>query len=132
MHNPNQNHTITVTFMTKILNNRYGQDYQYDYKKSDSYGKDTDYDKYKKDSNNIVSVKKLKCNNINVNLNNINATFGSPVETDSADGSTNNGAVSAQGGENLSDSAFMNADNNGDKSFVDKENNFAFICINNN
>ena len=41
------------------------------------YGKyDSDHDKSKKESSNSVSIKKVKCNNINVNLNGIDVNIG--------------------------------------------------------
>jgi hypothetical protein len=94
------------------------------------YGKDN----YKsKDSN--VSIKKLNCNNINANLNNIDASFGSQVDTngntdDAADGEAlaaleGNEAIAANGLGNSGDS-----DNN--RVFVDRQNDFVFVCINNN
>jgi hypothetical protein len=46
-----------------------------------NYGKDN----YKFKDNN-VSLKKLKCNNINANLNNVDANFGSPGPSDGTDG----------------------------------------------
>jgi hypothetical protein len=100
----------------------------------ESYGKD--YDKFK---DNSVSIKKIKCNNINANLNNVNASFGSdPVEdgdTNGANGGADGGAseaLAAQGSEAISANGLMNGASDGDRSFVDRENNFAFVCINNN
>jgi hypothetical protein len=125
------------------MNDRYS-DYEQDYgmdnydKKSyndnyeSDYGKDRDYDKSKKDTSNSVSIKKLKCNNINANLNNVDANFGSPIPSDGTEGGANGEALSAQGAEAISANGLMNGANNGDRSFVDRENNFAFVCINNN
>jgi hypothetical protein len=117
----------------KPYGNSYGQDYpsyKPEYKK-DSYSKDRDYDK-SKDSSNSVSIKKIKCNNINVNLNNIDATLGSPIPSDDAKDGAPGGALAAQGGGAVAANGLMNGGNNGDRSFVDRENNFAFVCINNN
>ena len=52
-------------------------DYKSEYS---SFGKydDRDHDKSKKDSSNSVSIKKVKCNNINVNLNGIDFNIGLP------------------------------------------------------
>ncbi len=125
------------------MNDRYS-DYEQDYgmdnydKKSyndnyeSDYGKDRDYDKSKKDTSNSVSIKKLKCNNINANLNSVDANFGSPIPSDGTEGGANGEALSAQGAEAISANGLMNGANNGDRSFVDRENNFAFVCINNN
>jgi hypothetical protein len=102
-----------------------GQDYPSDYKKDySSYDKDRDYDK-SKDSKS-VSIKILKCNNINANLNNIDANIGSsPVDGDTTGQDSSVGeSLAAQGGETIS--------GNDDKSFINREINFAFICINNN
>jgi hypothetical protein len=120
-------------YAKKPYGNNYEQDYpsyKPEYKK-DSYGKDRNYDK-SKDSSNSVSLKKLKCNNINVNLNNIDATFGSPIPSDGAEGGATGEALAAQGGESIAANGLMNGGNNDDRSFVDRENNFAFVCINNN
>ena len=121
----------------KPYESTYGNSYEQDYPsykpeyKKDSYGKDRDYDQ-SKDSSNSVSLKKLKCNNINVNLNNIDATFGSPIPSDDAEGGATGDALAAQGGESIAANGLMNGGNNDDRSFVDRENNFAFVCINNN
>ena len=49
-------------------------DYKSEYS---SYGKyDRGHDKSKKESSNSVSIKKVKCNNINVNLNGIDVNIG--------------------------------------------------------
>ncbi len=49
-------------YRTNIYDSEYGMDNDY----KDRYGKDS----YKsKDSSNSVSIKKVKCNNINVNVN---------------------------------------------------------------
>jgi len=52
-------------------------DYKSEYS---SYGKyeDRDHDKYKKESNSSVNIKKVKCNNVNVNLNGIDVNIGLP------------------------------------------------------
>jgi hypothetical protein len=125
--------------------NDYNQDYgndRYDKKsygnsyEQDSYSKDRDYDKSNKDSSNSVSLKKLKCNNINANLNNIDANFGSPPveegDTNGVNGVADGEALAAQGGESISANGLMNGGRDGDRSFVDRENDFAFVCINNN
>jgi hypothetical protein len=111
----------------------YGKDsYEQDYPsyKSDYSSYDKDSDK-SKDSSNSVNIKKLKCNNINANLNNVDASFGSPPiedDTNGANGGVGSEALAAQGGEAISANGLMN----GDRSFVDRENDFAFVCINNN
>jgi hypothetical protein len=116
----------------------YEQDYEmtsYDkkiYKNSydSDYGKDRDYDKSKKDSSSSVSIKKIKCNNINANLNSVDASFGVPP----VDGDTNGAGDPGDPGDPVSaESIAANGmGGNGDRSFVDRENNFAFVCINNN
>jgi hypothetical protein len=113
----------------------YEQDYEmnsYDKKsyEQESYGKDKDKSKDSKSD----LIKKLKCNNINANLNSVDANFGGPVEDDT-NGAAEGGAseaLSAQGGEPISANGLMNGASNGDRSFVDRENDFAFVCINNN
>jgi hypothetical protein len=94
----------------------YGTQYQ-------SYGKDN-----REKSKDSVSIKKVKCNNINLNLNGLNIT--------AAGGSGTNGAGtddSAVGAASLSG----NGDSNGfgdrnHKKLVDKKDGFVFVCINNN
>ena len=97
----------------------YGND---DYKSQySSYGKD-DREKAK-DS---VSIKKVKCNNINLNLNGLNITSG---------GSANGGANGdSSGAADASDSISANGYGNDDrkKKVVDKKDGFTFVCINNN
>ncbi len=115
--------------------NDYESDYEmnsYDKKpyEQESYGKDKDKSK---DSRSDL-LKKLKCNNINANLNNVDANFGGPVEDDT-NGAAEGGAseaLAAQGSEAISANGLMNSASDGDRSFVDRENNFAFVCINNN
>jgi hypothetical protein len=88
----------------------YGNDYGYESQYS-SYGKDDNRDKFKDNSKN-VDIKKVKCKNININ---INAAGGSGTTTN---GNTTNGN-----------------DNNGNKTDgfkkIDRDG-FTFICINNN
>ncbi len=122
------------------------KDYDHDeYKKSydkddykseySSYGKyDSDYDKYKKDSSNSVFVKKVKCNNINVNLNGIDVNIG---------GLPNNGPVTdpvAVAKEDDDDeeieSNSIESDKhesyNGRDGKSDSNTNSRIVCINNN
>ena len=89
-----------------------------------SYGKDNNYKS--KDSSSAI-IKKINCNNINVNLNglDINATAAS------GSGDTNDGAVeSARLMEN------GNANNGGygerNNNYAQRGNDFTFVCINNN
>jgi hypothetical protein len=137
----NQDYDIDRYDKKPYENNYYDSDYGKDsYEKKsygnsyeqDSYSKDRASDKYNKDNSNNVSLKKLKCNNINANLNNINASFGSPIPSDDTEGGTNGESLAAQGDEAISANSLMNGANNGDRSFVDRENNFAFVCLNNN
>jgi hypothetical protein len=69
-------------------------------------------------------IQKIKCNNINANLNNIDANIGSGLVEDINTNEANDGDLSAQGGEALS--------TNGDRNYVDKKNDFRVVCINNN
>ena len=71
-------------------------------------------------------IQKIKCNNINANLNGINANIGSlPVEDGDTDtNGANSQALAAQGGEPNT--------GNGDRKFVDRTSNFSFKCLNNN
>jgi hypothetical protein len=101
----------------------YGND---DYKSQySSYGKDDRKDDREK-AKDSVSIKKVKCNNINLNLNGLNITSGG-----SANGGANGGANSAA---DASDSISANGYGNDDrkKKVVDKKDGFTFVCINNN
>ena len=96
-----------------------------DYDNTDQYMKDaqdmTNKIYYKSQSNDLIQ--KIKCNNINANLNGINANIGSGlIDGDTTD--ANGEVLAAQGSEALSV--------NDDKDFVDRANNFSFKCINNN
>jgi hypothetical protein len=98
-----------------------------DYDNTDQYmrhAEDMTNKNYYKSQNNDL-IQKLKCNNINANLNNIDASIGSsgPVEDGDPNGA-NGEALAAQGGEAISA--------NGDRNFVDRENDFSVVCINNN
>src|ERR687898_3390559 len=93
-----------------------------------AYGSDdskSQYSTYGKDnekSKDSVSIKKVKCNNINLNLNGVNITAG---------GSANGGANgAAEGSESIAANGYGNG--NGERKHVDKKDGFTFICINNN
>jgi hypothetical protein len=98
----------------------YKPDYKPEYP---SYGKDNN-DK-SKDSSSVL-LKKLKCNNVNVNLNGIEANIGGAVDSEGA------AAASTQGSEQASASLAGNGERNNNwvKKFVDKD--FGVICISNN
>jgi hypothetical protein len=93
------------------------KDYDEDYNKK-SYGKD-DRDKSKKDSSNSVFVKKLNCNNINVNLNGIDVDIGLP---------NGNGPITEAQLEEGTDS-FVSNDEKGQS---DSNTDYRILCINNN
>ena len=103
--------------------------YQKDYKQS--YDKDSnkyqkDSNKYQKDSSSAI-IKKINCNNINVNLNglDINATAAS------GNGYTNDGAVEAASlmeNGNANNGGYGERNNN----YAQRGNDFTFVCINNN
>jgi hypothetical protein len=99
----------------------YGNSYE-----QNSYSKDRDYDKSKDNRSDLI--KKLKCNNINANLNNVDATFGSPADTDGGADT----ALAAQGGEALSTNGLMNGGGRDGERNFERENDFSFVCINNN
>jgi hypothetical protein len=79
------------------------------------YGKDT----YKSKDSNSVFVKKVQCNNINVNVNGLELTVPPPFLADSGIG------AEAAEGNNDANSIAGNSD-------ASEINNFRFICINNN
>jgi hypothetical protein len=93
-----------------------------DYKSQySSYGKDD-----REKSKDSVSIKKVKCNNINLNLNGLNITAGGTANGGSSDGA--NGG--SDGGDSISANGYGNDDRK--KKFVDKKDGFTFVCINNN
>jgi hypothetical protein len=123
------------------------KDYDNDYEDKKSYDKDDykseyssygkyyrDHDKSEKDSKS-VSIKKVKCNNINVNLNGIDVNIG---------GLPNNGPVTepiavAQEEEDDDDETESNSiENDNNESYEHKDGksdantNSKIICINNN
>jgi hypothetical protein len=124
---------------TKIRDNDYENDdqekksYDKDDYKSEytSYGKyeDRDHDKYNKDSSSSVSIKKVKCNNINVNLNGIDVNIG---------GLPNNGPVTGpmalaqeEADDNELESNSIENDNDGRDGHSDYDKD-SIVCINNN
>src|SRR5215203_5729361 len=102
----------------------YGND---DYKSQYStYGKDRDSDK-SKDS---VSIKKVKCNNINLNLNGITIGAGGNTTNGGSDGSDGTDDASI-GAASLSGNGDSTGYGNGERNhkFVDKKDGFVFVCI---
>ncbi|HEX5185354.1 MAG TPA: hypothetical protein VFV86_00565 [Nitrososphaeraceae archaeon] len=98
-----------------------------DYDNTDQYMKYTEEmtnDNYYKSHSDLIQ--KIKCNNINANLNGINANIGSaPVEDGDTDtNGANSEALAAQGDEPNT--------GYGDRNFVDRTSNFSFKCLNNN
>jgi len=130
--------TIAFTAPSFMTNAHATSDHERDYDHDEdkkSYDKyDKDYDKSKKESSSSVFVKKVKCNNINVNLNGINANIGLP----------NNGpvtgpiAVAQEEAEEEDDEESNSIKSNKDKSDEgrdgqsDSDTNSRIICINNN
>jgi hypothetical protein len=128
---------------TKDRDNDYDNDYEdkKSYDKDDykseysSYGKydDRDYDKYKKDSNNIF-VKKVKCNNINVNLNGIDVNIGLPNN----DPVTNPVALAQEVEDDDEEIESNSIESDEDESYKgrdrqsDSNTNSRIVCINNN
>ena len=108
---------------------RYGKDsYESQYS---SYGKDNNnYYKSKDSSSNSVNIKKVKCNNINVNLNGIDVNIGAP---------NGNGPITeaqAAEDERLESNSF-GSDSRSGNNYVrdghsDYDTDFRFVCINNN
>jgi hypothetical protein len=106
-------------------------DKEYDEDDEKSYGKDKDDDKSKKDSSNSVFVKKVKCNNINVNLNGVDVDLGLPI----------NGPIAVaqeaeeDDEEQESNSIKSNDDDESDEGKdrqSDSNKNSKIVCINNN
>jgi hypothetical protein len=109
----------------------YGMDKKYSSYESD-YGMDNNYQKtYGKDnrdkSKDSVNLKKIKCNNININVNGIelNVTsfpFLSSIAADDAEASEGKFGTASYGSGSGSYGGHSGSDKDG----------FAFICINNN
>ena len=97
----------------------YGMDNSYDDKQS--YGKDNSYPS--KDSSS-VSVKKIKCNNINVNLNG-DIDIGASQALDAL-------ATEAQAEDEGANGASSGNDGRGDGRSTGHDSNSRFVCINNN
>jgi hypothetical protein len=95
-----------------------GHDKDYDDDNEKSYGKDRD-DKSKKDSSNSVFVKKLKCNNVNVNLNGVDVDIGLL---------NGNGRIAEAQLEEGTDSFVSN----GEKGQSNANTDYRILCINNN
>ena len=101
----------------------YGMDNSYDDKKS--YGKDSNsYDK-SKDSSTIV--KKIKCNNINANVNGFNGVEVGTLPTALSDLATDDEAKASDEGE-VGTNSF--GSNDGESSGSDTDSRF--VCINHN
>ena len=101
----------------------YTHDYEPQYS---SYGKDSN-SYYKSKDSSSAFVKKINCNNINVNLNglDIDATAAS------GNGDTNDGAVEAASlmeNGNGNNGGYGERNNN----YAQRGNDFKFVCINNN
>jgi hypothetical protein len=107
----------------KSYDNSYGSQYQSykpDYEpKYPSYGKDDKRDK-SKDSSKSVDIKKIKCNNININLNGqgVNGGTGNGDNGNTTNGNDSNGNKT----NGKDDNRFKKIDRDG----------FSFVCINNN
>ena len=103
-----------------------------------SYGKDNDESKDKekddnryyksKDSSNVV-VKKIKCNNINVNVNGFNGVEVNAVPPVLNGLATDEAQASADEGRKSSSFGNGERNNNGHQ---DNDKDFRFVCINNN
>ncbi len=105
----------------------YGMDSSYDDKQS--YGKE-DYSDYKsKDSSSSVSVKKIKCNNINVNLNGFNGVEVGTLPTALNGLATDEAQASDEGEIGASSSGSGERNNNG---YQHNDKDSRYVCINNN
>jgi hypothetical protein len=96
-----------------------------DYGNTDQYTKyaqDMTENNYYKSQNNEI-LQKIKCNNINSNLNNVDANFGSPIPSDGTEGGNDRESLAAQDEIGWT---------NDDRKYTDRENKFSVVCINNN
>jgi hypothetical protein len=128
---------------TSDRDNDYDNDYEEkksydkdDYKSEySSYGKydDRDHDKSKKDSSISVSIKKVKCNNINVNLNGIDVNIGGlPIN-----GPVTDPVAVAQEEDDDEEIESNSIESNEDESYEYKNGKSysgadSIVCINNN
>jgi uncharacterized protein YxeA len=92
-----------------------------------SYGKDNSY---KSKDSSSVSVKKIKCNNINVNLNGFNGIQVNAVPPSTLNALATGEAQTADEGEKGASSFGSGERNNNVYQHNDKD--FRFVCINNN
>jgi hypothetical protein len=120
-YNNHYSNTESYNHETNKKYDNYKPEYTSNSYDQESYGKD--HEKFQ-DKNSVI-LKKLKCNNINVNFNNVELNLGSPVNGDNTN-------TELSTGENLAVQDTNTISSNGERSFVDSENNFAFVCINNN
>ncbi len=112
----------------KLYGDSYGQDYKSDYKKDYSYGNDRDYDKSKKDRKS-TSIKKLDCNNINVNVNGLELDvfppfLGEDLAAEAQEGTTGPSSLGgnrADGGSEINDFRFICINNNNNNNIVSGE-----------
>ena len=106
----------------------YGMHNSYDNKQS--YGKDSNsYDK-SKDSSTIV--KKVKCNNINVNVNGFNGVEVGTLPTALSDLATNEAQAADEGEVGASSSGSGGSGSDGAGRPSGSDNDSRFVCINNN
>ena len=92
-----------------------------------SYGKDNSYDKSKDSSS--VSVKKVKCNNINVNLNGFNGIAVNAVPPVLNSLATNE--AQAAGESEVGTSSLVSGERN-TNGYQNNDKNFRFVCVDNN
>jgi hypothetical protein len=105
-----------------------GMDNSYDDDRK-SYGKDDNRDK-SKDS---VNVKKIKCNNINVNVNGIELNVTSfPFLNGVADDDKDSSEGKYGDASYRSDGSYGNGGSYGDRNSDKDKDDFSFVCINNN
>jgi hypothetical protein len=90
----------------------YSQDYQQEYQSDNSYAKS-------KDSSNTI-IKKIKCNNINANLNGVEANLGIPNDDGAIAEAQEEDQTTAANGWGYSEGYRQNS------------NDFKFVCVNNN
>jgi len=94
-----------------------------------SYGSDNNNYYKSKDNSSSVFVKKIKCNNINVNLNGVDVDIGLPNGNGPVNGPIAEAQAVDEGGEANS---FGNDLSNGVNGQSDSNTNYRVVCINNN
>jgi hypothetical protein len=92
-----------------------------------SYKPDNNYYKFE-DSSSSISIKKVNCNNVNLNVNDASVNVGRPSLGDTTSLETSG----TEGQEITTANNFANGERNGNNGFKKDKDGFVYVCINNN